>query len=347
MKLYSSKIASFLSSFERDGILAALVYGPNIGGVEEIFQKISKKIVPDLSDPFLISNIDSNQISENETIIYDEAISIPFMGGKKIVIVKGAEGKDVTSKIISSIENLPADNHQNCFILITAGELATSSALRKFFEKEKNLAAIACYEEDARSMTDKISSFFTENKIKSSFEVVKYISDNIRGDSKILSNFLEKCLLYLGQDKELKIDDVNSILGYEAENKVQDIIDLFLNRKSAELEFKIRKLAEENISEIVVIRSLSKYLERIYFCTEQINAGKSLDSAVSGLRPPIFFKQIPNFKMQLSKFLGKEEKIMEFFYKLAVAEASLKESGADPYLILSRLLNFKEVKKAA
>lgn len=347
MKLYSSKIAGFLSSFEKDGILASLVYGPNSGGVEEVFQKISKKIVPDLNDPFLVSNIDANQIFENDTIIYDEAISIPFMGGKKIVIVKGAEGKDVTSKVISSIENLPADNHQNCFILITAGELTTSSALRKFFEKGKNLAAIACYEEDSKSMTDKISSFFIENKMKSSFEVVKYISENIRGDSKILSNFLDKCLLYLGENNELKIENVNQILGYEAENKIQDIIDAFLNRKNSELEFKIRQLQEENISEIAVIRSLSKYLEKIYFCLEQVSTGKNVDEAVRSLRPPVFFKQVPNFKKQVSKFLGKEDRIMEFFYKLTLAEASLKESGSEPYLILSRLLNFKEVKEAA
>ncbi|HCR85497.1 MAG TPA: DNA polymerase III subunit delta [Alphaproteobacteria bacterium] len=340
MKPSSSSLEGFIKSLDRSGIISTLIYGQNTGGVSNLYNKIASQIVHDLNDPFLVANIDIKKLEEDQTILLDELNSIPMFGGKKLVVIKNAEGTEITKIIEETLGSLPDNAYKNCFLLVTAGELDTKSALRKLYEAGKNIAAIACYNEDERSVETKIKGFFYKNHIQTENGVAQYIIDNCKGDSKVLEILLEKLVLFLGADKFLNLDDVKTVTGSANETNVQEIINLFFDGNIAETEYKLRKSQEEGVAEILVIRSFQKYIEKLHRCIDAMNEGKQLEQAVMSARPPVFFKQVPEFKKHILKLKSQPNLIWKLYHDLTIAEASIKESGADSYLILSKFLAF-------
>lgn len=342
MKITPTTAESFVKGLARSANISALVYGPNTGGVSDLYNKIAAQIVTDLNDPFLVSNIDTKKLEEDKTILLDELNSIPMFGGKKLVIIKNAEGSELAKIIEESLESLPEDAHKNCFLLITGGDLDAKSALRKFYEAGKNIASIACYEEDERSIEPKIKGFFYKNNIRSEEGVVQYITDNCKGDSKILQIILEKIELFLGSEKQLTLDDVRTITGNANETNVQEIINLFFDGNVAEAEYKLRKSQEEGVAEILIIRSFQRYIEKLHHCIDMMNEGKTSEQAIAALRPPVFFKLVPTFRKHITALHKKPDLTWKLYHDLTLAEAGIKESGSDPYIIISRFLAFSK-----
>jgi DNA polymerase-3 subunit delta len=214
--------------------------------------------------------------------------------------------------------------------------------LRKLYESADNLAAIACYAEDERSIEPKIKEFFYKQKVKIEQGVVQYIIENCKGDSKILETLLEKIILFLGDEKSVTLNDIKTITGSANETSISEIINYYFDENFSETEFKLRKSQEEGVAEIAIIRSMQKYIEKIHHCIAAINAGKTIETAIAAMRPPIFFKQVPEFKRHVLKLKKQPELIWKLYHDLTIAEASIKESGADSYLILSRFLAFSK-----
>jgi DNA polymerase-3 subunit delta len=338
VKISPQNLEKFIQSLKKTEQVGCLIFGFNSGGVSNISERIAKEIVADLNDPFLVTNISSKDLnSENTTILYDEAMSIPFMGGKKLILLKNIEGKNDCDVIVETLKTLPEDVHKNCFILITAADLQTTNSLRKHFEYTANVSAIPCYEEDERGIEAKVKGYFYKNNIRAENGVIEFICDNCSGDTKIIENLLLKISLFLGEDKNLNLDDLKTLSGFTSDTEIQEIIDLFIQGKKADYEFKIRQAQEEGIAEIAIIRTMQRYFEKLHLCLDKINEGANIDEAISSLKPPLFYKIVPQFRANLMKFSKNKEAIWRLYQKLLYAEASLKETGADNYMILSRL----------
>src|SRR6185437_13779323 len=127
----------------------ALVYGPDAGLVQERAEKLLKSVVPDLTDPFNVSDLSEAVLLNDPARLADEAAAISMMGGRRVVRVRGASN-DLADLFESFLDDPPGD----ALVVVEAGDLNKGTGLRKLFEADKAAAAIACYADTVRNLEE-------------------------------------------------------------------------------------------------------------------------------------------------------------------------------------------------
>jgi DNA polymerase III subunit delta len=343
MKIAPARTQGFVEDIAKSACFSVLIYGPDYGATLNIANRIAGKIVKDPSDPFSATSIDNNRISQEPTVIFDEMSAISLFGDKKLIVFKNAENsKETSSAIESAIKDLPESAKKSSFLIVTAGDLPPTSALRKFYESNEACAAIACYIEDEKDLSVKINRIFSSKKLRAVERgVIEYLADSCQGDSKIIESEIEKLELYLGETKEVKLEDVLATTGNTTEVETQDINNFICEGKPAQAQIAVKRAMDAGVAPIFIIRSLQRYIEKLHNCVNQVrDEGKSVDAVIESLRPPIFFKQKPAFRNHLNLIMKKPANdIWKAYSVLYEAESELKDSGAEPELITSRAVS--------
>ena len=122
------------------GLVVALVYGPDAGLVQERAEKLLKTVTPDLTDAFNAADLSETVLLADPARLADEVAAISMMGGRRTVRVRGA-GNDLAELFEAFLDDPKGD----ALLVIEAGDLAKTSALRKVFDGHKSAAAIQCY----------------------------------------------------------------------------------------------------------------------------------------------------------------------------------------------------------
>jgi DNA polymerase-3 subunit delta len=130
-------------------LTVALVYGPDAGLVQERAEKLLKSVVPDLTDAFNVSDLSEDVLLADPARLADEAAAISMFGGRRVVRVRGA-GNDLAELLESFLDDPKGD----ALVVIEAGDLAKTGALRKLFDGHKSAAALQCYPDSARDLSD-------------------------------------------------------------------------------------------------------------------------------------------------------------------------------------------------
>src|SRR5438270_9379407 len=89
MEVKSFQIDKFIAK-PPAGITAALVFGPDQGLVRERANVLARSIVPDLTDPFRVSELDEGRIISDPACLWDEAASLSMFGGQRVVRIGDA-----------------------------------------------------------------------------------------------------------------------------------------------------------------------------------------------------------------------------------------------------------------
>ena len=63
------------------GLMVALVYGPDAGLVQERAEKLLKSVVPDLTDPFNVSDLSEATVLEDPARLADDVQRLQRTGG--------------------------------------------------------------------------------------------------------------------------------------------------------------------------------------------------------------------------------------------------------------------------
>ena len=124
-----------------------LVFGPDSGLVSERVNALVKASVDDVNDPFSLVRLDGDELAADPARLVDEASTVPLFGGRRGIWVK-AGGRDFAA----SLEALLAVPIRDCRIVIEAGDLRRTAALRSICERAPKVAAIACYADTERDL---------------------------------------------------------------------------------------------------------------------------------------------------------------------------------------------------
>ena len=89
----------------------------------------SKAWSPDLTDAFNVADLSETVLLADPARLADEAAAISMMGGRRVVRVRGA-GNDLADLLESFLDDPKGD----ALVVIEAGDLAKTSALRKLFD---------------------------------------------------------------------------------------------------------------------------------------------------------------------------------------------------------------------
>jgi DNA polymerase-3 subunit delta len=223
------------------------------------------------------------------------------------------------------------------FAVFLAGDLPSSSAIRKAFEKFPLAVAIPCYREESRDIAQFATHFLRESGYLMDQEAMQYVCQAFYGDHLLLKSELQKLMLYCGDAKQITIEDVRQSVSGLVELSLQDICmhtatgDLHKAQKEAEL------MGLEGIPVIAILRSLINYYTKLYEMRAQMaDSGKTEQQIVDAQRPPLFFKIKPTYIQHLRKWTS--PRIAGALRVLHTAEGECKKTGAQDTLLLSRVL---------
>ncbi len=334
-KVPPAKIESYIANPPKD-VLAALVYGPDTGLVSQRAEKLARWVVENPQDPFRSVDISDAMLKEHPSVIADEMAAFSFGGGKRLIRLRDA-GNSVTNAIKSAMEIASSDAAEHCFLLVTAGDLKPGT-LRKLFEGEKQLAAIACYNDDARSLHGIISQTLREKGKSFDNDVVAFMAEHCQGDRMVCLSEIEKLLLYVGKDtKNIRFADALTCVGQTTETTLDDICMAVASGNRKRLQSALNKSFNQGVMPIVILRSLQRFFTRVHVSVGHMQAGKHVDEAMKALYPPVFFKQAPAFKQVLMQWHRRDPKSLwnanAILYEL---ELACKKTGVNAELVCSR-----------
>lgn len=282
-----------------DSIKAILIYGGDRGSVLEHYKVVSEALVSNTEDPFLVSNLENDNIKDEPSILIDEAKAISFMGDRKLIRIKDA-ADNISDTVADTVRDMDT---KSAFLLLTSDNLKPSSKLRKFFENSKEAAVLPCYLDDGRGIANIINDICRNENVRITPDALNYLVDNLGEDRNITRMEIEKLILFTIEEKLIDLEAVKKVISNSSALSFNDLTYSIAEGNISKALLTYDRLILEGNYPIILLRSILNHFKILYFSKLQIESNKAnIDSVIKSMKPPVFFKNVPSMKKQLLKW---------------------------------------------
>jgi len=313
------------------GLIAALVFGPDSGLVRERSETLLKSVVEDLSDPFRVADLDEQALSNDPALLSDEAAAISMLGGRRVVRVRGAG-----NALAKLFEAFLAEPKGDALVVAEGGDLAKGSALRRVFEEAENAAAIPCYADSARDLSDVVRDALKAEGLSIAPDALADAVSRLGSDRGVTRRELEKLVLYAHGKQQVTAEDVRQAMGDEAEARVEEACDAAGAGDLPRLDLALERLWTADVSPVAVLRQAMSHFQRLLLVGAETARGETIDGAMKKLRPPVHFSRSASFRNQAQKW--NDAKLGDALDLLLEAEALCKTTGVPAEAACGRAL---------
>lgn len=329
MKLKAQAVDGFIAKPD-PRIATVLLYGPDAGAVGERARRLAARIVDDLQDPFRVSELGGDDLRERPGRLVEEAQAMCLLGGRRLVRVR-----DAGDLVAVAVRDLLALRAQEGFVILEAGDLPGSSSLRKLIEDAATAAALPCYRDEARDLGGLVRGLLSEHRLTAEPDALGYLQSHLGGDRAVTRAEIAKLALYLADRPGARVTlaDAAAVVGDSSALGVDDAINAALLGRRRELERALDRLLAEGEAPIRLITATARTVLRLLRLSA-VAAGGSVEAAVAGARPPIFWKQKELFVDMLRRWSA--DRLVQALGLLQAAELGCKRSGGAPESALCR-----------
>ncbi len=287
-----------------------LFYGENLGLKNEIKDKIR---VHNKDSEIIIFN--QEEILKDKNLLINEMQNVSLFEKKKVYFIN-----DANDKIFPIIENLKNISVHKIYLFSEI--LDKKSKIRNFFEKSKKEAAVACYPDNdltiKKIILEKLKHFqgLTNDNLN-------LIIESCNQNRMKLTNEINKITICF-ENKKIDSDKLEQLLNLRSNNDFNMLRDQAINGNKFLTNKLLGDTILENDKNIFYISSINQRLSRIKELNKISKFG-SIETAIEKMRPPIFWKDKPNFVLQAKKW--NENKINEILKKTYSLEKRFKISA--------------------
>ena len=271
---------------------------------------------------------DEQEFILNYENMASEILTKSLFKDEKLIIISR-----VSDKILRYIEELSDKEITDLKIVLKSSQLDKKSKLRSFFEKSKKLVVTPFYEDTDKSLAYEIEKFITKKKIKISRESVNLIISRSGGDRGNLNSELEKILNYSTSNNKIEFDTIKKLTNLVENYSVGELADDFLLKNKRGI---AKILNENNYSSedcMLILRTILNKSKRLLGIIEQNKISNNIDSVISKARPPIFWKEKENVKLQAKSW--KIEELKKKIYEIGNIEILAKSDANNSLNIVS------------
>ncbi len=319
MKLPAGRVEGFLRHPDPE-IRAVLLYGPDTGLARERADMLARAICADLRDPFRVADLAASALAGDPARLADEAAQIGLMGGRRVVRVREA-GDALAPPFARFLAETVAD----ALVIAEAGDLPARSALRRVFDAAPRAAAIGCYPDSARDLAQVIRDAFAAHRIAASRDATDFLVQHLGEDRMLTRAELEKLTLYAGDGGHIELDEARAVIADSAALSLDDALLAAAEGEAAALDRALARVFQEGESPVTVIRALLRHLQRLHLLAARVAGGSSVEEAIRGARPPIFFKEQDSYRRQLARW--STARLGRALERIAEAEFRMKLTG--------------------
>ena len=298
-----------------------LFYGENLGLINDF-----KELIRKFNNKSEIIRFNEEEIIKKNIIFFREISSNSLFSEKKVIFID--QTSDKILDLIKEVEKIDVKES----IYLFSSILEKKSKLRAFFEKSEKYNIVPCYEDNIATLKKIILQNLKDFKGITT-ENINLIIDNCSLSRTKLKNELDK-IKSLFHDKILNTTKIEKLLNIKTNNDFDKLKDAALlgDRKDT------NKLLSDTILEaeknIFYLNSINQRLGKLL---EINNNNSNVEKAISDLRPPVFWKDKPNFISQAKVWNQKKINIiMKNTYDI---EIKIKNnSSINKHVLIKKLL---------
>lgn len=303
--LATRSIPDFLK--KRDAsIHAVLIHGEDGGLVRERSDLLARQVVADLNDPFNFIELSPAELKEEPGRLADECVALSFAGGERVIRVRGQDAGVLAScKIL--VDGLSSGTVKpNALVLVEAGSLKKTAALRKLFEASKQAAAMPCYEDNPQDIRAMAAEMLGAEEIEISDDAMGLLMETLGEDRGISRAELEKLILYAGPKAvrggapaRITPEDVRNLLSASGEDNSMALAGLAADGAIPQVAEGLHRAATAGVNPVTILIFMQRHFNRLAAARGFIDDGMAAGAAMKKLRPPVFYAEEAQFSRQL------------------------------------------------
>ena len=300
-----------------------LFFGENLGLKDDF-----KKNIKNTNKGFKTLNFSQEEILKNKEIFFTEFKNISLFEEKKIYFVN-----DVSDKFLETIQDLERDLIDQSVFLFS-GILDKKSKIRNYFEKSKDYLAVPCYADNEISIKNIIIGRLKGYKNLTP-NIINVIINKTNLDRNKLHNELDKIMM-LFQDKKIDTNKLEIFL----DDSINEDFNLLKDQALLGNKTKTNKLLSETVildeKNIFYLNLINQRLAKLKELNELSN-GRNIEATIDNLKPPIFWKDKPNFLRQAQ--VWNEKKIHNLQKQTYQLEIKIKSNSTiNKNLMMKKLI---------
>tara|TARA_B100000003_G_C10924614_1_gene368677 strand:- start:1273 stop:2268 length:996 start_codon:yes stop_codon:yes gene_type:complete len=303
-----------------------LLYGPNVGLIEETIQNTLKPVFSKN-----LFNYDESEILLDENSFKEKILNKSFFENEKLIIINRT-----SDKIFKLIKEIIDYKVTDIKIVLKSGPLDKKSKIRAYFEKNLDTCIVPFYEDNYQSLFFLTQEFFKKRDIKTSSQNINVIIEKSKGNRMSLKNDLEKIAIFCNEKKTINLDEILKITNTDENHNISELTDQCLAKNQK----KTFSILNENISSIedniLIIRNFLYKLKRLKQLKERLEIQKNSDLVLSSFKPPIFWKDKEIIKKQLN--LWSLDEIQKLIIKICEIENLVKNNSQISNLIINNFI---------
>ena len=266
-----------------------LLFGENIG-----LKEVLKKAIIKVNSGAEVVNLYQEDITKNKDIIINEVKNVSLFTEKKIIIINQIE-----ERILQELENVLSGN-ENIKLVLIGGLLDKKSKLRAIFEKDKNLAAIPCYNDTEITLRKIILNELKEYKNLNT-NIINMIMTYSNLNRKTILTNLEKIKSYFDK-KMLTENSLEELLNSDRNEIFESIRDATLNKDKKKLNSLLGNFTFASEDTYMYLNMINFRLTKLLEIHRQNTINQNIEVTISKIKPPIFWKDKPLFIKMLKKW---------------------------------------------
>ncbi len=269
----------------RKDVRLILIFGPDSGAVTDTGNSIARSCKTAGGSAIRLV---SGEIAGNPGRLSDEINAASLFGGEPVITLRITDGRhNVMAALTPLLQNPPSTG----WLIVEAGDLPPSSAVRKAFQANAHAAALPCYESDARDLAAMAHAMFADAGCAIEPDALDLLVATIGNDRLISRSEIEKLVVFTGEGGRAGIDDVLAVIGENLAVRGERITDdAFLGRGDA-VEAALIRLRAEGKSPAALASQALRQIIALHRMRAGVAPGKPVDMVMKQARPPIFFNR--------------------------------------------------------
>ena len=290
-----------------------LFYGENQGLKQEFKEKLKKQ-----NKTKEILNLFQDDIIKNKNILVNEIKNKSLFNEKKIIFIN-----QVNDKILDTLDEI-MESIQEERIFLFADILDKKSKLRNYFEKSKSCGISPCYQDNEITIKKIISKRLKDFQGMTS-QIINFITQNTGLDRNKLNNEIDK-IISCFSDKKVDFNRIDLLLN----NRTNDDFNLLKDEALKGNKINTNRLLADTVFEIenniYYLNSINQRINRLNEIQNMKQGNLNIDSIISNLRPPVFWKDKAMLLEQSKKW--NKNKIQKALNKTYNTEIEMKSNSS-------------------
>jgi DNA polymerase-3 subunit delta len=261
--------------------------------------------------------LDSDDLREKQDALFAEACTPSMFGGNKMVLISNAG--DACAKAVSE---LISHSGLCATVIVAGGDLRAGGGLRTLFEGANNMAALACYTDDTKTLATLIRNELSASAgiTQITPDAMDYMTSHLGSDRGITRGFLAKIALYVDDKRIVELSDVEKCLPDTGAADMDDFLYSLTAGHIQQTMTALDRLLYDNKESNMLVRMLDSHFKKLQ------------NAVVNGQLPRLFWKVEDKFKQAIR--IWPESEITNVLIRLNELEKQLRTTGMPTEILL-------------